>query len=151
MRAMVAGVVRTGLAKTVIDAVVQRTDGVPLFAEELTRLLLEEPAPRGGARDSSTLHDSLTARLGRLGRAKEVAQLGAVLRRDYSYEVLRAMSPLPGRRCNGASQAGRREAPARARHAAANELPVQACLIRTPRTRRARAPAAICTVASRRP
>jgi len=95
-RAMVASVAaRAGLAKDVIDTVVKRTDGVPLFAEELTRLLLEGDRQTGGREIPATLLDSLTARLDRLGRAKEVAQLGAVLGREFSYEVLHAVSRLP--------------------------------------------------------
>ena len=95
-RALVTGVLaRTGLAPDVFDAVVKRTDGVPLFAEELTRLLLEGDGCAGGREIPTTLHDSLTARLDRLGRAKDVAQLGAVLGRKFSYKLLQAVSPLP--------------------------------------------------------
>jgi tetratricopeptide (TPR) repeat protein len=95
-REMITGVAaRTSLAKEVIDAVVKRTDGVPLFAEELTRLMVE-----GGGRTLAreipvTLHDSLMARLDRLGPAKEVAQVGAVLGRQFSYELLHAVSSMP--------------------------------------------------------
>lgn len=94
-RELVEGVMaRAGLSADVMDAVVQRTDGVPLFAEELTRLMLETSG-RSGAHDiPATLLDSLGARLDRLGRAKEVAQLSAVLGRQFSYELLRAVSPL---------------------------------------------------------
>ena len=85
--------------------VVAKTDGVPLFVEELTKavleseLLRETPSAweRSGARPAfavpSTLQDSLTARLDRLGPAKEIAQLGAVLGREFSYELVRAISP----------------------------------------------------------
>jgi class 3 adenylate cyclase/tetratricopeptide (TPR) repeat protein len=92
---MIAGVVaRSALAPELIDAVVQRTDGVPLFAEELTRLILEGDG-RSVVRDiPGTLHDSLTARLDRLGAAKEVAQVAAVIGREFSYELLRAVSAL---------------------------------------------------------
>jgi len=95
-REMVAGIIaRVALSREVIDTVVKRTDGVPLFAEELTRLLTEGDG-RGGAREiPATLHDSLAARLDRLGRAKEVAQLGAVLGREFSHELLSAISPMP--------------------------------------------------------
>src|SRR5215469_352468 len=95
-REMIAGVAaRTALAKEVIDAVVKRTDGVPLFAEELTRLMLEGDGHRLAREIPVTLHDSLMARLDRLGRAKEVAQVGAVLGRAFSYELLRAVSSMP--------------------------------------------------------
>ena len=88
----------------VLAQIVDRTDGVPLFVEELTRMLLEsgllpEPgAPR--ARMSSTtevpasLRDLLTARLDRLGRAKGTAQIAAALGREIGHELLAAVSPL---------------------------------------------------------
>jgi class 3 adenylate cyclase/DNA-binding winged helix-turn-helix (wHTH) protein/predicted ATPase len=85
--------------------VVAKTDGVPLFVEELTKTVLEsallrEQADHYELRGSlpslaipTTLHDSLMARLDRLANAKEVAQLGATLGRDFPYELLRAVSP----------------------------------------------------------
>jgi predicted ATPase len=95
-REMIAGLAaRTALAKEVIDAVVKRTDGVPLFAEELTRLMLEGDGRRLAREIPVTLHDSLMARLDRLGPAKEVAQVGAVLGREFSYELLQAVSLMP--------------------------------------------------------
>src|SRR5215472_2063529 len=95
-REMVASVVaRAALAQDLIDAVVKRTDGVPLFAEELTRLLLEGEGRSAVREIPVTLHDSLTARLDRLGTAKEVAQVAAVIGRDFSYELLEAVSPVP--------------------------------------------------------
>ena len=92
-REMVAGVVaREALAQELIDAVVKRTDGVPLFAEELTRLILEG-AGRSVVREiPTTLRDSLTARLDRLGPAKEVAQVAAVIGREFSYRLLQAVA-----------------------------------------------------------
>src|SRR5215469_5447442 len=94
-REMIAGVAAsTALAKEVIDAVVKRTDGVPLFAEELTRLMLGGDAESAAREIPVTLQDSLAARLDRLGPVKEVAQFGAVLGREFSYEVLHAVSPL---------------------------------------------------------
>jgi class 3 adenylate cyclase/tetratricopeptide (TPR) repeat protein len=93
-REMIAGVVaRSALAPDLIDAVVQRTDGVPLFAEELTRLILEGDG-RSVVHDiPATLHDSLTARLDRLGAAKEIAQVAAVIGREFSYGLLGAVAP----------------------------------------------------------
>jgi predicted ATPase len=94
-REMIAGVVaRSALAPDLIDAVVQRTDGVPLFAEELTRLILEGDG-RSVVRDiPATLHDSLAARLDRLGAAKEIAQIAAVIGREFSYGLLHAVSAI---------------------------------------------------------
>jgi predicted ATPase len=92
---MVAGVVaRNVLAQDLIDAVVKRTDGVPLFAEELTRLILEGDGRSVVSEIPATLHDSLTARLDRLGPAKEVVQLAPVIGRGFSYELLRAVAPM---------------------------------------------------------
>ncbi len=94
--------------------IVAKTEGVPLFIEELTRMLLEsslmeERVDRYVLTNSlpsvaipSTLHDSLMARLDRLGAAKEVAQLAAIIGREFSYELLRALSPLEETRLKGA-------------------------------------------------
>jgi tetratricopeptide (TPR) repeat protein len=96
VRKMIAQVAaRNALARESVDAVLERTGGVPLFIEELTRAVLE----RGKGTFSEheipvTLHDSLMARLDRLGPAKEVAQLAATIGREFSYEVLRAICPL---------------------------------------------------------
>jgi class 3 adenylate cyclase/predicted ATPase len=93
------------LPAAVSQQVVAKTDGVPLFVEELTKMVLEsgllrERADHYELRGSlpslaipTTLHDSLMARLDRLGDAKEVAQLGATLGRIFPYELLRAVSP----------------------------------------------------------
>jgi class 3 adenylate cyclase/tetratricopeptide (TPR) repeat protein len=93
-REMVSGVVaRAGLPQALIDAVVKRTDGVPLFAEELTRLILEGDHRSIAHEIPATLRDSLTARLDRLGPAKQVAQVAAVIGREFSYELLKAVLP----------------------------------------------------------
>lgn len=89
------------------EHIVARTDGVPLFVEELTKAVLESQM-RAQARDAQTpkqpssvmnipasLQDSLMARLDRLGDVKEIAQLGATIGRNFSFELLRAVSPLP--------------------------------------------------------
>jgi predicted ATPase len=65
---------------------------VPLFIEEVTRLLLERGEQGGIQAIPPTLQQLLTARLDRLGAAREVAQIGAVLGRDFSYGVLRALA-----------------------------------------------------------
>jgi predicted ATPase/class 3 adenylate cyclase len=91
------------LPDEVLNQIVARTDGVPLFVEELTKSvlesgLIEEPpgvdARPGGTPDlaiPSTLRDSLTARLDRLAAAKEVAQIGACIGREFSYELIAAI------------------------------------------------------------
>jgi class 3 adenylate cyclase/tetratricopeptide (TPR) repeat protein len=86
------------LPPEVVQQIVAKTDGVPLFVEELTKSVVES----GGATHASplqlaipaTLQDSLMARLDRLNAAKEIAQLGATLGREFSYELLQVVSPL---------------------------------------------------------
>ena len=77
------------LSKEVIEGVSERTGGVPLFVEEVTRLLLERGEQGGVQAIPPTLQQSLAARLDRLGPAREVAQIGAVLGRDFTYLLLR--------------------------------------------------------------
>ena len=79
---------RHALPNDVIDWVSERTGGVPLFVEEVTRLLLERGVEGGAQAIPPTLQQSLAARLDRLGEAREVAQIGAVLGRDFSYRLL---------------------------------------------------------------
>jgi len=85
---------RKALASETVDAVIERTSGVPLFVEELTRSLLESGVRLIGREIPVTLHDSLMARLDRLGPAKEVAQVGAVIGSEFSYELLHAVDPM---------------------------------------------------------
>jgi predicted ATPase len=80
---------RHALSKEVIEGVSERTGGVPLFVEEVTRLLLERGEQGGVQAIPPTLQQSLAARLDRLGPAREVAQIGAVLGRDFTYALLR--------------------------------------------------------------
>jgi hypothetical protein len=65
---------------------------MPLFVEELTRLLLESGEHGGIQAIPPTLQQSLTAQLDRLGSAREVAQIGAVIGRDFSYPLVRAVT-----------------------------------------------------------
>ncbi len=97
VRTIVAEVTaQKALSDETIATVVERTGGVPLFVEELTRAVLESgDAKLTGNAIPATLHDSLMARLDRLGPAKEVAQIGAVLGSDFSYELLHAVHPIP--------------------------------------------------------
>ena len=76
-------------SKEVIEGVSERTGGVPLFVEEVTRLLLERGEQGSVQAIPPTLQQSLAARLDRLGPAREVAQIGAVLGRDFTYLLLR--------------------------------------------------------------
>jgi class 3 adenylate cyclase/predicted ATPase len=85
---------RDPFSKEVVDGVSERTGGVPLFVEEVTRLLLERGAAGGLQAIPPTLQQSLAARLDRLGEAREVAQIGAVLGRDFTYPLLRAVGEI---------------------------------------------------------
>lgn len=94
------------LPREVLDQIVIKTDGVPLFIEELTKQLLESGLLREAADRylltgplpplaiPTTLHDSLLARLDRLGPAKETAQFAAALGREFSHELLAAVTHL---------------------------------------------------------
>ena len=97
--------VRHALSKKVIEGVTERAGGVPLFVEEVTRLLLE----RGEAGDVQaiplTLQQSLAARLDRLGPAREIAQIGAALGREFSYALLRAVAAVADHGHGGLSEA----------------------------------------------
>ena len=91
VREMVAELsARHALSKEVVDGVTERAGGVPLFIEEVTRLLLERGEQGGIQAIPPTLQQSLMARLDRLGPAREVAQISAVIGRDFSYALLRA-------------------------------------------------------------
>ena len=92
IRRMVAAIAeRHALSSTVVEGVGERSGGVPLFVEEVTRLMLE-----GGATTiPPTLQQSLAARLDRLGEAREAAQIGAVLGRAFSRALIAAVSGLP--------------------------------------------------------
>jgi class 3 adenylate cyclase/tetratricopeptide (TPR) repeat protein len=79
-----------------VATVIERTRGVPLFVEELTRAVLESGDDKlSGSAIPVTLHDSLMARLDRLGSAKEAAQVGAVIGAEFSYDLLHAVHPIP--------------------------------------------------------
>lgn len=102
------------LPPEVVEQVVGRTDGIPLFVEELTKLLLDSEVVReergsyaaaGNVPPTgipASLHDSLMARLDRLASAKSVAQLAAMLGREFSYELLHAVAPFDKRSLGGA-------------------------------------------------
>jgi class 3 adenylate cyclase/predicted ATPase len=102
------------LPKEVMDEILARTDGIPLFIEELTktvlesgllqerdgRYVLERPLPSFAI--PTTLHASLMARLDRLVPVREVAQIGAVAGREFHYELLYAVAGVPRERLEAA-------------------------------------------------
>lgn len=94
------------LPEEIVNQIVSKTDGVPLFVEELSKSIIESSVVikqedqyilSGDKKEVSipaTLRDSLTARLDRLGSAKEVAQLGAVIGREFSVDLLKTILPI---------------------------------------------------------
>jgi tetratricopeptide (TPR) repeat protein len=96
VRTMVGEVAaKKALSDETVATVVERTGGVPLFVEELTRAVLESgDSGLTGRAIPATLHDSLMARLDRLGPAKEVIQIGAVIGGEFSYQLLHAVHPV---------------------------------------------------------
>src|SRR4030095_6468531 len=87
-----------------VEEIVDRTDGVPLFIEELTKVVIETGADRRDPKSTlartalrdvpATFHPSLMGRFDRVGTAKECAQVGAAIGREFSYELLSAVSSL---------------------------------------------------------
>jgi predicted ATPase len=94
------------LPAEVLQQILLKTDGVPLFVEELTKTVLESglladagdhyelSGPLPPLAIPTTLHDSLMARLDRIPEVKEVAQIGAVIGREFSHELLAAVAPM---------------------------------------------------------
>jgi class 3 adenylate cyclase/tetratricopeptide (TPR) repeat protein len=94
------------LPKEILDQIVERTDGVPLFIEELTKTIIESGIVTEGGESYSvaahgtplaiptTLQGSLLARLDRLAPTREVAQIAAALGRQFSHELISAVTPI---------------------------------------------------------
>ena len=95
MRAQTGG---TDFPANVVDQIVERTDGVPLFVEEFTKMLADQRDASGDsvrqAPIPATLQDLLVARLDRMASNREVAQVGAALGRTFSHEMIRAVCGL---------------------------------------------------------
>jgi class 3 adenylate cyclase/tetratricopeptide (TPR) repeat protein len=105
---IVAGVIQGhSLPTAIIDEILERADGIPLFVEELTKAVIETGAlldsgdhfaktgPRTALDIPVTLHASLLARLDRLGSAREVAQIGAALGRRFTHQLISAVAAMP--------------------------------------------------------
>lgn len=84
------------LDDAVVAGLVDRSDGVPLYIEELTKSVLDAAAGSGQGPIPASLRDSLAARLDRLAAVRELAQIGAAIGRDFSFELLRAVSAREG-------------------------------------------------------
>ena len=102
------------LPPEVLAEILSHTDGVPLFVEELTKSVLESGllsehdgqytllAPLGALAIPTSLRDSLAARLDRLAPVKEIAQIGACIGREFSYDLISRVSTLTGERLEAA-------------------------------------------------
>ncbi|MGY3407266.1 putative ATPase [Bradyrhizobium sp. GM5.1] len=100
--ALIEAIAGDRMPREIISEIVDRTDGVPLFVEELTKAVLEAGIDGPAAASAlsmvpsrsvpASLHASLMARLDRLGSGKELAQIGAAIGREFSYELLAAVS-----------------------------------------------------------
>jgi class 3 adenylate cyclase/predicted ATPase len=102
------------LPKGIVDQIVDRTDGVPLFIEELTKNVVESgvvtdagdnyaiSGPVGALAIPTSLQASLLARLDRLAPTREIAQIGAALGRSFSHELISAVAQMPEQKLNDA-------------------------------------------------
>lgn len=89
------------LPAATVDQIIERTDGIPLFVEELTKVLVERGSAGPLAREiPATLRDMLTARLDRMGEAKEVAQIASVIGNEFSARLLTNIAPIGDDRLN---------------------------------------------------
>jgi predicted ATPase len=107
------------LSPNVRQNIIAHTDGIPLFVEEMTRAVLEAgseseaermaaAAPSIGLAVPASLHASLMSRLDRLGAAKHVAQIGAVIGREFSHALISGRSPQGGARTPGCARPAHR-------------------------------------------
>ena len=91
------------LSESIRQDIIARTDGIPLFLEEMTKAILEAESETAAERAiaavpspalavPASLHASLMARLDRLGTAREIAQIGSVIGREFTYELIRAVA-----------------------------------------------------------
>jgi tetratricopeptide (TPR) repeat protein len=87
------------LSRRLLDTIVARADGVPLFIEELTKTIVERRPSRHDETSvlPETLQASLMARLDRLAAAKEVAQIGSVIGREFREDLVAAIAPMPAK------------------------------------------------------
>jgi class 3 adenylate cyclase/predicted ATPase len=103
---MIKELLREGsLSQRVLDQIIEKADGVPLFIEELTTSIIStpkqngqrtnnsvEPTPFAAAKVPETLHDALMERLDRVAHGRRLAQIAAVIGREFSYDLLSAAS-----------------------------------------------------------
>ncbi len=128
------------LPAALLEQILTRTDGVPLFVEELTKAVLESGELKdegdhyeyGGVTRTltipATLRDSLMARLDRFMPVKEIAQIGAAIGREFSYKLIAEVAPMPHAQLDDSlAQSDRIRTGLPSRHAARCDLHLQAC------------------------
>jgi class 3 adenylate cyclase/tetratricopeptide (TPR) repeat protein len=91
VREMIASRSHSALLE-LVETLVSRSDGVPLFAEELTSLLTDAAGRFAQSEVPTTLQDLLAARIDRVGPARRIAQIGAAIGREFSYRLLEAVA-----------------------------------------------------------
>jgi predicted ATPase len=153
------------LPKEVAEQIIERTDGVPLFIEELTKTVVESgilseagdhytlAGPMAPLAIPTSLQASLLARLDRLASTREVAQIGAALGRSFSYELISAVAGMPQQQLDGAlEQLANAELIFRRGMPPDAEYTFKHALVQAPPTARCCAPiASNCMAASPRP
>ena len=93
IRGIIAGLLGKLIPADTLEALVTRTDGVPLFAEEISHTMAETNLrPHNTSQIPSTLHDLLMARLDYLGPTKDIAQMGSIFGREFPYSLLSTIS-----------------------------------------------------------
>jgi class 3 adenylate cyclase/predicted ATPase len=78
-----------------VQQIVARADGIPLFIEELTKTLIEDNVARERLAVPSSLQAALLSRLDRLGPAREIGQIGAAIGREFSYDLIATVAATP--------------------------------------------------------
>jgi tetratricopeptide (TPR) repeat protein len=98
-RAVCAHVAAGALPDVLVSEAIDRSGGIPFYMEELTRLLVERKSTTNDEAESAeipiSLHDSLVARLDRVGSARRFANIGAIIGRQFSYDLLAAVANTP--------------------------------------------------------
>ena len=94
-RKIIEGAGKVAIKDDVIDQIISRSDGVPLYIEELTRTIEEAGAAVSQTDIPESLQASLTARLDRLGDVREILQIGAIIGRDFRHDLLTILLDWP--------------------------------------------------------
>ena len=92
---MVRSATGVELPPAIMERIIARTDGVPLFLEEMSRAIAEIESHSDDPEIPSTLQSSLAARLDRMGAAKQIAQVGAIIGREFERKLVQRLVELP--------------------------------------------------------